>query len=86
MVNIFGGSEIDLSQADINGTAIIEVTALFGGATLVVPSHWNVISNAVAILGEVKDKRIVQNLPEENGKTLLIKGTVMFGGVDIKSF
>jgi len=86
MVNIFGGSEIDLSQADINGTAIIEVTAMFGGATLVVPSHWNVISNAVAILGEVKDKRIVQNLPEENGKTLLIKGTVMFGGVDIKSF
>ena len=34
----FSRKEIDLSQADINGTAIIEVTALFGGATLVVPS------------------------------------------------
>lgn len=86
MVNVFGGSQIDLTQADINGTAVIDVTTLFGGATLLVPSHWNVVSDAVAILGEVKDKRVMQNVPEHNGKTLLIKGTVMFGGVDIKSF
>lgn len=86
MVNIFGGSEIDLTQADFTGTAVIEVTTLFGGATLLIPSHWNVVSNAVAILGEVKDKRAMTNIPENNNKTLLIKGTVIFGGVDIKSF
>ncbi|MCH5596809.1 LiaF transmembrane domain-containing protein [Niabella ginsengisoli] len=85
MTNVFGGSEIDLSQADINGTAVLDVTALFGGATLIVPSHWNVISEAVAIMGEVKDKRVMQGVPEVN-KTLLIKGTVIFGGIDIKSF
>lgn len=86
MTNIFGGSEIDLTQADINGTAVLDVTALFGGATLLVPSHWNVISEAVAaIMGEVKDKRVMKTLPEAN-KTLVIKGTVMFGGIDIKSF
>ncbi len=85
MTNIFGGSEIDLTQADINGTAVLDITAIFGGATLLVPSHWNVISEAVAILGEVKDKRMIQNAPESN-KTLVLKGTVMFGGIDIKSF
>jgi len=86
MVNIFGGSEIDLTQADINGTAVIDVTTLFGGATLLVPSNWNVVSNAVAILGEVKDKRAMTNIPENSNKTLIIKGTVIFGGVDVKSF
>lgn len=86
MVNIFGGSEIDLTQADINGTAVIDVTTLFGGATLLVPSNWNVVSDAVAILGEVKDKRVMTNIPENNSKTLFIKGTVIFGGVDVKSF
>lgn len=86
MVNIFGGSEIDLTQADINGTAILDVTTLFGGATLLIPSNWNVVSNAVAILGEVKDKRVMTNIPENNNKTLMIKGTVIFGGVDVKSF
>lgn len=85
MTNIFGGSEIDLTQADISGTAVLDVTTLFGGATLLVPPHWNVVSEAVAILGEVKDRRVMQNLPENN-KTLLIKGTVLFGGIDIKSF
>ena len=85
MTNIFGGTEIDLSQADLMGTAVLDVTALFGGATLIVPSNWNVISEAVAIMGEVKDKRVMKGLPETN-KTLLIKGTVIFGGIDIKSF
>lgn len=85
MTNIFGGSEIDLSQADLIGIAVIDVTVLFGGATLIVPSNWNVISEAVAIMGEVKDKRIIQGTPENN-KTLLIKGTVIFGGIDVKSF
>ncbi len=85
MTNIFGGSQVDLSQADIIGTAVLDVTALFGGATLIVPSNWNIISEAVAIMGEVKDKRLMQNQPEPN-KTLIIKGTVIFGGIDIKSF
>jgi len=85
ITNVFGGSEIDLSLADIQGTAMLDVTALFGGATLIVPSNWNVISEATAIMGEVKDKRIIANQPEMN-KTLVIKGTVIFGGIDIKSF
>lgn len=86
MVNIFGGSEINLTQADFTGTAIIEVTVLFGGATLLVPSNWNVVSNAVTIFGDVKDKRVMTNVPDNHNKTLLVKGTVLFGGVDIKSF
>ncbi len=85
MTNIFGSSKIDLTQADINGTAVLEVSTLFGGATLLVPAHWNVVSEAVAIMGEVKDKRVVHNLADTS-KTLLIKGTVMCGGIDIKSF
>lgn len=85
MTNVFGGSEIDFSQADIQGTALLDITALFGGATLIVPSNWNVVSEAIAIMGEVKDKRLMTTQPEPN-KTLILKGTVMFGGVDIKSF
>jgi predicted membrane protein len=86
IVNIFGGSQIDLTQADFSGTAVIEITALFGGATLLVPSHWHVISNAaVTIFGDIKDRRVMNNI-SENNKTLLLRGTVIFGGVDVKSF
>lgn len=86
IVNVFGGSELDLTQADINGKVKLEVTALFGGATLVVPSHWIIRSEAVTIFGGISDKRKFTNFSENDGKTLLLTGTVIFGGIEIKSY
>ena len=86
LVNIFGGSELDLSRSDINGVATIEVTNIFGGAKLIVPSDWSVKSDAAVIFGGIDDKRHIPNDPAATNKTLLIKGTVIFGGVDIKSY
>ncbi len=84
--NIFGGTELDLSQADFTGTAVIELTTIFGGTKLLVPSNWSVKSEAVTIFGGIEDKRRMQTVTEASEKTLLIRGTVIFGGIDIKSF
>jgi hypothetical protein len=87
MVNIFGGSEISFTQADINGTAMLDVTCIFGGATLIVPSNWVVKSDAVTIFGGIGDKRKnMTGFNEATTKALVIKGTIMFGGLEIKSF
>ncbi|PZR24591.1 MAG: hypothetical protein DI535_21695 [Citrobacter freundii] len=87
LVNIFGGSEIDFMQADINGTAVLEVTAIFGGATLIVPSNWSIKSEAVTIFGGISDKRKFAALTEaSNSRTLVLKGTMIFGGMEIKSY
>jgi len=86
LVNIFGGTELDLTQADFQGTAVIELTTIFGGTKLVVPSNWSVKSEAVTIFGGLEDKRKMQTVTESPDKTLLLKGTVIFGGIDIKSY
>ena len=86
LVNIFGGTELDLSQADFTGTASIELTTIFGGTKLLIPSNWSVKSEAVTIFGGIEDKRRMQTVTEASDKTLLIRGTVIFGGIDIKSF
>ena len=86
LVNIFGGTELDLSQADFNGVAVIELTTIFGGTKLLVPSNWAVKSEAVTIFGGIEDKRRIPAATENVEKTLLIRGTVIFGGIDIKSF
>jgi predicted membrane protein len=86
LVNIFGGTELDLSQADFTGVAVIELTTIFGGTKLLVPSNWAVKSEAVTIFGGIEDKRRMQTITETPEKTLLIRGTVIFGGIDIKSF
>jgi predicted membrane protein len=86
LVNIFGGTELDLTRADFHGTAIIELTTIFGGTKLVVPSNWTVRSEAVTIFGGMEDKRNMESLVDNPEKTLVLKGTVIFGGIEIKSF
>ena len=86
MVNIFGGCELDLTQADMTNPAELEVTAIFGGATLVVPSNWALKSEAVTIFGGISDKRKFPEVSEPTNKTLILKGTIIFGGIEIKSY
>jgi len=86
LVNIFGGTELDLTRADFKGTAVVELTTIFGGTKFIVPSNWTVKSEAVTIFGGLEDKRNTQNLVDNPDKILLLRGTVIFGGIEIKSY
>ena len=84
---IFGGSEVNLMQADIDGRVILEVNNIFGGTKLLVPANWNVQSDIVTILGGVEDKRpMMAPGSSANNKVLILKGACVFGGVDIRSY
>ncbi len=82
---VFGGNDLDLSQADINGTATLEVNVVFGGVKLIVPAHWQIKSEVDCVFGTVEDKRRDTNVAAEN-KTLVLKGGVVFGSIEIKSY
>lgn len=86
IVNVFGGSEINLAQADMDQEAVLELTTIFGGATLVVPSNWSIKSEAVTIFGGIQDKRTMPAISATPLKVLVLKGTVIFGGIEIKSY
>ncbi|MCB0430126.1 MAG: hypothetical protein H6585_09425 [Flavobacteriales bacterium] len=83
---VFGGAEINLGQADINGTVILEMHQVFGGTKLIVPPHWRVnYSETVAFLGGIEDKR-GDNLHPDSDKVLTLKGTSVLGGIQISSY
>ncbi len=84
--SIFGGSEIDLSRADINGTVVIDVTAILGGVKLIVPSHWVVKQDITAIFGGVDDKRYMDSAITVESKVLVLQGTAFMGGIEISSY
>ncbi|MFT3979167.1 MAG: LiaF-related protein [Ferruginibacter sp.] len=86
VTNIFGGSELNLSKADIQGRAVLEVTNIFGGTKLIVPPDWSIQQEAVAIFGGIDDKRPITNLLDNPSKVLVLKGTVLMGGIDIRSY
>jgi hypothetical protein len=87
IVNIFGGTEIDFSQADINGKVMIDITQLMGGIKLIVPPHWQVISAMSAVLSGVDDKRKVFGTVQQSpDKILELHGVSILGGVDIRTY
>lgn len=86
IVTIFGGTELDFSQADMINTVTLEVTTIFGGTKLIIPSNWEIKSEAVMIFGGIEDKRRMQTITGQPEKTLVLKGTVLFGGIEIKSY
>jgi predicted membrane protein len=84
---VFGGAEIDLTQADINGSVELKMEAVFGGIKLIVPAHWQVINQIDGIFHGVDDKRRAQAGAYDNiNKTLVLKGSAVFGGIEIRSF
>lgn len=88
MTALFGGSEINLTHAELSkGVNVIDVLYIFGGSSIIVPADWTIHIDVVSIFGGFSDKRMIHtdesNLPE---KTLYIKGTVIFGGGEIKRY
>jgi len=86
IVSFMGGSEIDLTQCDFQGQVTIDATNIFGGTKLIVPPTWDVQSDITAIFGGVDDKRPVHSINPDPQKQLLIDGTCLFGGIEIRSF
>jgi predicted membrane protein len=80
-----GGFEADLSQADMQTPAVIDLTHVFGGTKLIVPSNWQVKIDVVSLFAGVEDKR-QQTFNTDPGKLLILKGTSIFGGIEIKSY
>lgn len=87
IVSIFGGSEINLVNSKLaEGENNIEITAVFGGTTLTVPADWNVVIDVLPIFGGFGDKRMKDpNKKIQEGRKLVLKGIVLFGGGEIKT-
>ena len=86
ITSVMGGSEINLSQADMTTSATIDITNVMGGTVIIVPAHWSVKSDIVCILGGVDEKRTVKKDYADPAKVLRLTGTCLLGGVEIKSY
>lgn len=80
----FGGSKINLTQADIEEKAILNISVAFGGAEITVPGNWQVQNDLTAILGGIEDKRRLSTTGDSK-KTLVLRGGIFCGGVEIKN-
>jgi predicted membrane protein len=85
---VFGGMELDLTKSKLApGRSELEIACVFGGATIIVPDDWNVKIEVVPVLGGFGDSRkLFPGRTVDTTKQLVIKGAVVFGGGEIKSY
>ncbi len=79
---IFGGVDLDLRQANLKEDVVLNVYSIFGGGTIFVSDHYNLICNSTALFGGNDNKA---DIPHKKGaKTLTINLISVFGGTEIK--
>jgi predicted membrane protein len=85
---VFGGIELDLTKARLApGRNEIELACVFGGATIIVPDNWYVTIEVTPVLGGFSDSRkLSPGRTVESSSQLVIKGAVVFGGGEVKSY
>lgn len=84
---IFGGCDVDLRRAVMaTDSAVLNVSAIFGGIALRVPEGWTVVFQGAPVFGGYEDSTIhppdALNTPQ---KTLYLRGTAAFGGIEVKN-
>jgi hypothetical protein len=83
IVNVFGGADLDFSDATFSSqTTYITTFCLFGGVTARVREGLRTISKAVCIFGGVDNRG--PSTADSNAPLVVIEGLVLFGGIDVK--
>jgi predicted membrane protein len=89
VTTIFGGLNYNMLKAKLApGENCIDVFCLFGGMKLIVPEGWTVKIRVMSLFGGFSDKHRFK-IPDsgvDQSAQLIIKGTVIFGGGEIKSY
>jgi predicted membrane protein len=79
---VFGSLDLDLRQASPKDNAYLEITAVFGSVSIMIPSNWKVVKHGGPVFGKVNDNRI--NVPGDGFmKTVTIEMNAIFGHVDL---
>jgi hypothetical protein len=80
---VLGGCELDLRHASIEGEAVLDIFALWGGIEIRVPEDWTIVSRVVPVLGGFADS--TRPAQAALTKRLVVRGLVMMAGVEVKN-
>ena len=80
---VFGGTELDLTDAALAENASIDVFTAFGGTDISVPQGWKVVTHSLPLFGGVDNVTTKERL-DPDAPTLDVSATVLFGGVEVK--
>ncbi len=88
IVCILGEADLNFRNASLSpNTNVVSLSCIFSGCKLYVPDDWTIRVDTVSIFAGVSDKRLRPpgGRQPDPVKLLVIKGSLLFSGVEIKS-
>ncbi|MCX6573951.1 MAG: DUF5668 domain-containing protein [Candidatus Aminicenantes bacterium] len=80
---VFGSAEIDLRAAKLaGGQATLVLSVVFGGIEVYVPRDWQVVLEGSPVLGSIDSHKKAATVPAT--QTLTVKGSAVFGSIEVK--
>ena len=81
IVAFMGGTHVVLTDAEFEGPVTVEVLAVWGGIQFRVPPGWEVVVEAVPVMGGID----IKNNGPSTGRRLIVRGLVLMSGMEIKN-
>lgn len=82
---IMGGIKLNLLQCDFADKVYLDINCIMGGIELYIPTNWVLVNEATTIMGGVDDTRMIVQNTDEHKKFLVLRGTILMGGIEIRS-
>jgi hypothetical protein len=80
---LFGGVQLDLRDAGLASPNSLDVFAAFGAVEITVPHGWHVVIKGFPLFGGFENATTKESVGPD-APTLVVNGTAMFGGIEIK--
>lgn len=84
--NLFGNTELDFTNADLSGVAVLDISQAFGQVSIAVPQDWRVEGDITHFASEMDDERSYLTRTSKSNKVLIITGLSVFAAVEIVNF
>jgi len=81
-VALFGGVELDLTEAEASPAAHLTLRAIFGGIDVVVPRSWRVEIAGRSVMGGIANLTAPDGA-DDDAPVLLIDAVAVFGGIEV---
>lgn len=83
---VFGGTVLDLRRTSLGlSETIIDVDCTFGGIEIYLPNDWNLQNQVASVMGGTEDKRFNASTEIDQKHVLIVRGKVIFGGIEFKN-
>ena len=80
-VAVMGGCDLDFTAATIDGEAVLDVLAFWGGIEIFVPDNWEIIGEVTPFMAGFELKVAPKGAPQ---RQIVVRGMAVMAGIEVK--